>query len=432
VSSPAGTGSTNGAPLRVLLVTTRDIGRRATGRIAVLRTHANALAALGHELALVIVTPDVPAESEWVQRFHTTHVRPPRLASVALSALRSVTLGGRSLNECLFVDRSVRTALARLISTVDPDVVVLDTLRLYSAVADVGVPVVVDLDDLLSVRYARLRTTAGSDALGVLGFAAARVPGPLRALVARGVVRLLGWESRRVAARELTVCAEAAAVSLVSRREADQLQQAAGRPVAWLPPAVPIPAQPVDQQDGLVFLGGLDYLPNVLALRFYRDEVLPHLDPADPRHVLHVVGHCPDGAGAEFDVPGMVLHGYADDLRQALSRRALVAPLLDGGGLKLKVLDAMAHGLPVVGTPQAFEGLDLPAEFSLRGGTGAELAQLLRDLVSDVDRCRRLGLAGRDLVQKSFSDRAATERWARLLHPLVHGGGAQAASGRPE
>jgi hypothetical protein len=229
------------------------------------------------------VSPRPPAASRWTQRFRTEHVRSPRLPSVVRSALRALTLGDRSLNESLFVDRSVRRAVARLAGELPADLVVVDTLRLFGATEGLGVPVVVDLDDLLSLRYDRLRTTARDDPGAVLGFAEAHIPRPLRGLAARSALLLLGWESRRMAERELAVSAAATAVSLVSAQEAEVLRRSTGGDVAWLPPAVPIPEEPVEQCDGLVFLGGLDYLPNVQALRFYRDEVLPWLEPGDPR-----------------------------------------------------------------------------------------------------------------------------------------------------
>ncbi len=406
-------------PLSILLLTTRDIGGRATGRIIVLRTHAAALTALGHRVTVGVIAPRPPggdgAPPGADGALRTEHIRSPRLPSVALSALRALTVGPRSLNECLFVDRSVRRQVARLVDDVAPDAVVLDSLRLLSATTGGDVPVVVDLDDLLSVRYRRLRTTARADPAAVLGFAAERIPRPLRAVAGRAAVLLLGWESRRVAVRELTACATASAVSLVSRSEAELLAQRAGRDVAWLPPAVPVPERPVDQQDGLAFLGGLDYLPNVQALRFYRDEVLPHLEATDPRFVLHVIGHCPDVVRAELDVPGIVLHGFVPDLHAALSRRVLVAPLVAGGGVKLKVLDAMAHGLPVVGTAGAFEGLGLPDGVAVQAGTAVELADLIRRTATDPARCRALGLRAREVVRERFSAAAAEQRWAALL-----------------
>jgi glycosyltransferase involved in cell wall biosynthesis len=404
--------------LHVLLVTTRDIGQRATGRIVVLRTHAEALAALGHEVTVAVVAPRPPEDSGWTRRFRTVHVRSPRLPSVAVSALRALTAGRGSLNEALFVDRGVRRRVGALAAEVGADLVVLDSLRLSGAVADGPVPVVVDLDDLLSVRYERLRTTARSDPQAVLGFAAARIPAPLRGPAARAAVLLLGWEARRMAVREQQVSASADAVSLVSRSEAALLSERTGRDVAWLPPAVPVPAEPVEQRDGLVFLGGLDYLPNLQALRFYRDEVLPRLDAGDARHVLHVVGHCPDDLRAELAVPGIVLHGYVDDLHAALGRRLLVAPLVAGGGVKLKVLDGMAHGLPVAGMPGAFEGLGLPDGLDLRAEDGEGLAGLVRELAADPERCRAVGLEARSVIRREFTTEAAARRWGALISRL--------------
>jgi hypothetical protein len=402
------------------VLVTRDVGQRSTGRILVLRTHLDALAALGHEVTVAVVSPEPPAESAWSRRFPTVHVPAPRIPSIVRSAARSATGGRGTLNEALFVDRSVQRRVAEVVASRGCDVVVVDSLRLSTATARLGpqVVTVVDLDDLLSIRYRRMREQGVDEPEAVLGFAAAHVPARLRGVVARGAVALLGRESRRVAAREVAVATSATAVSLVSRDEADALTRRSGRPVTWLPPAVRIPEAAVEQSDGLVFLGGLDYLPNLQALRLHRDEVLPHLDPRDPAHVLHVVGHVPEHVRAELTVPGIVLHGYADDLAVALSRRALVAPLPAGGGVKLKVLDAMAHGLPVAGLAGAFEGLGLPAGVAVRADDGPHLARVLRDLVADPQRCRELGAAGRRFVTETFSATAATTRWRDLLADL--------------
>jgi glycosyltransferase involved in cell wall biosynthesis len=407
--------SLSDTPSRVLFVSTRELGGRGTGRLSVLRTHVRALAALGHEVHVAVVAPEAPADDEWTRRHPTTHVPPPSTARTAVSALRTVVTGRGTLNEALFVDRSVRRRVRDLARESRADVVVLDSLRLSRCAEDLPVPAVVDLDDLLSLRYADMRSRGADDPAAVLGFAAARVPSRLRTPAGRAATLLLGLEARRTARREVEVAHRAAAVSLVARQEVDELARRSGRPVAWLPPAVGLPEDPAPQADGLVFLGGLDYLPNLQSLDWYRDEVLPHLDPADPRHVLHVVGACPEEARRRLDVPGMVLHGYVDDLAAALSRRVLVAPLVAGGGIKLKVLDGMAHGLPVVGTPAAFAGLPLPEELHLVAEDGAAFARLVRDLVDDPERCTELGRLGRDLVAEHFVLTAASRRWREVL-----------------
>ena len=409
----------DGTPLQVLLLSTRDVGAHATGRVSVLRTHLGALEALGHHVHVAVVSPQPPGDSSWTRRFPTTHVRAPALWSVAASAARALLTRRSTLNECLFVDRSVQRHVADLVAELRPDVVVVDSLRLSRATGAAPVRLVVDLDDLLSVRYRELRAEASTDPVGVLGFAASHVPGPLRGGVARLATRLLGWESRRAGEREEAVTASASAVSLVAAHEVDVLRRRTGREVHWLPPAVHLPERPATPHDGLVFLGGLDYLPNLQGLRFYRDSVLGHLDPQDPRHVLHVVGRCPEEHRAEFDVPGIEVHGYVDDLSEALGRRLLVAPLLSGGGIKLKVLDGMAHGLPVVGTTGAFAGLGAPGDLVQAADDGQQLAGLITTLLDDPERCARLGAAGRDLIAQHFVQASAQRRWATLLTTVM-------------
>ncbi len=410
--------------MRILLLATRDVGARTTGRIVVLRTHVDALSSLGHEVTVAVVSPTPPEDTTWSSRFRTVHVRAPRPASVARSAAKALLTRSATLNEALFVDRRVQREIAELVAAEHIDVVVVDSLRLSRATALVRptLPTVVDLDDLLSVRYRRMSVDGVRDPAAVLGFAADRVPALLRGAVARLAVRLLGWEARRAEGRELALTCSSLVVSLVSRDEVRILRERTGRDIAWLPPATAVPARAVDRGDGLVFLGGLDYLPNLRALRLYRDDVLPHLDPDDPRQVLHVVGHAPDRVRAELDVPGIVVHGFADDLAGALSRSIMVAPLDDAGGIKLKVLEGMAHGLPVAGLPGAFEGLGLPADLRAQAKDGPHLAVVIRELLEDSDRCSALSRGGRAFVEADFSPAAAQKRWQAVLERLAIAG----------
>lgn len=435
-----------GEALDVVVLCTRDPGGRATGRVVVLRSHLRALEALGHSVRVVVVSPRPPGQGPWAQRFWTTHVPTPGVVSVARSAarvlVRAAGVGGSgvrassasTLNEALFVDSGVRRAVAA--AAAGADVVVADGLRLSSA-ADLleGTPVVVDLDDLLSDRYLRMRSALRGRPGGradVLGIAADRVPRPLRRLAGAAVVALLRVEARCAGARERTVTASAATVSLVSREEVAVLSERCARPVAWLPPTVDVPAAPVGPGEGLVFLGGLDYRPNVEAVRFWRDAVVPHLRASGPVPPLHVVGHCPDEVRAQLEGPDVVMEGFVDDLGSALRRRALVAPLLDQGGVKVKVLDALALGLPVVGTPAAFEGTGLPEALRWGSADPEALACAVRALLDDDELRDRLASGGRVYAAATFSHEAGARRWAEVLRgalaPVVRTGGAGARS----
>ncbi|MGQ7294796.1 glycosyltransferase [Quadrisphaera sp. KR29] len=437
------------APLGVAVLCTRDVGGRATGRVSVLRSHLVALEALGHRVRVVVVSERPPAPTPWSERFETVHVRAPGLVSVALSAAGALAPGplgrwwqrrtGRpsTLNESLYVDPRVRREVAAAVSGCH--VVVADGLRLSSAADRVpGVPVVVDLDDLLGERYRRRRqalraargTPGGAARSSVLGIAAERVPAGLRPLAERAALAVLDGEARRASAREEAVVRTAAAVSLVSPEEASALSERCQRPVSWLPPTVQVPPSALPAGEGLVFLGGLDYPPNAEAVRFWRDAVVPELRRAAagrPVPPLHLVGHCPEQLRAELSGPDLVLDGYVDDLPAALTRRAMVAPLLDPGGVKLKVLDALALGLPVVGTPQAFDGTGLPAGLRCGGADARSLAAAVLEVLEDDALRDQLARGGRAHAEAVFSPAASARRWAQVLAGLP---GLPAAPGR--
>ena len=302
-------------------------------------------------------------------------------------------------------------------------------LRTSSLALGTGLPAIVDLDDLLSRRYKELADGRAESAT-VLGYYAGSVPRIVRPLLARVAAMLIGVEARLVARREAVVGRAAQGVSLVAEDEAAAFAARIGRPVAWLPMAVDVvpTAAPVatNPDDRIVFVGGLDYHANLEAVRAYVDEVAPALAALGlDRLRLRVVGHCPEAVHAELGSSAVVeLLGYVDDLDSELAAaRAFVAPIPPGTGVKTKVLEAMAAGLPVVSTPDGVTGIGVVAgEHCLVGSTPTELAQAVARLVADPEEAARIGAAGRAIVEERFSRAVVTERWRAVLESMPPGG----------
>jgi len=163
------------------------------------------------------------------------------------------------------------------------------------------------------------------------------------------------------------------------------------------PPAtIPVPA--VD----LLFVGHFGHPPNVDAIRFLVDDVLPRIG----RPVrLRIVGHAAPPVVQALARPGTVeIVGPVPDLRPALSAaRVVVAPVRFGTGMRSKVLEALAMGRPVVTTTVGAEGLGADAgRHLLVADDATAFAASIRRLLDDDALAARVGAAGRRLVEERF------------------------------
>lgn len=339
--------------MRILVVASRDPGGRQSGRKSVLTTIVAALRTLGHDVVVAAIARELedrrPATYDGVP---VLRLSPPGPAQIAANVAGRVARGRLSLNEALYDSPTLGRRLRAIAAERGCELAVADTIRTAALAARTGLPVVVDLDDLLSVRYAGWAET-GAGTTAILGYYGEGLPAWARRAGAGLARRLLRIEVQLARRRELAIARSAAAVSLVSPAEAARLADRAGVEVAALPMAVPVPEPPADPAaapaGSALFVGGLDYLPNLEGLRWLVREAAAPLEQRVPGFRLDVVGHCPDAAREELEHPLLALRGYVDDLAAELrGHRMLVAPILSGSGVKTKVVEAMAAGLPVV------------------------------------------------------------------------------------
>ena len=181
----------------------------------------------------------------------------------------------------------------------------------------------------------------------------------------------------------------------------------------------PAPAGPGwAQRRGLLFVGGFRHPPNVDAVRWLVADVLPLIHAQRPDIALHCIGaDVPDSIAALTSTPGVHIHGHVPDLQPWLEACVVsVAPLRFGAGIKGKINQAMAHGLPVVATPCAVEGMHLhDGSDVLVASDAATFAQAVLRLHDDAALWEQLAANGRANVAQHFSLESARPTLRRLF-----------------
>jgi GT2 family glycosyltransferase len=180
------------------------------------------------------------------------------------------------------------------------------------------------------------------------------------------------------------------------------------------------PGKPFAQRADLVFVGGFQHPPNLDAAEWLIDEILPAVHRSLPDVQLHIIGSkMPDALRRRRD-KGLRIHGFVRDLAPFMAAcRVSVAPLRYGAGVKGKVNQAMSHGLPVVATSCAAEGMytEHGRDVLLADDTEA-LARQIVAVYEDRELWERLATNGRANVERHFSVKAARSAMLDLLADL--------------
>ncbi|MFV9504556.1 MAG: glycosyltransferase family 4 protein [Oscillochloridaceae bacterium umkhey_bin13] len=236
---------------------------------------------------------------------------------------------------------------------------------------------------------------------------------------------LLDLEARRLRRYEAAICARFDALLAVSEPDLHFLQLAAAEIGVSLPPTTVVPiavdaraAPPItriDQPLTILSMATMFWPPNVDGVLWFANEVYPLVQREIPAVRFAIVGARPPAQVrrlAERD-PSIAVTGYVDDPQPYLEQAAaLIVPVRAGGGMRVKILEALARGLPIVSTTIGYEGIDLhPGEHLLVGDTPQAFAAALIAILRDPALGRQLAAAGRRIAEDHYD-------W-RVVNPQV-------------
>jgi hypothetical protein len=235
-------------------------------------------------------------------------------------------------------------------------------------------------------------------------FRAQNVESNLWRMVA-GVRPKVSWiarrEARKMAAVEARAVHSAASTIVLTRPDGEALAGGVGMRAAHIrliPPPFPADLPPADGtlsgDPALVLLGG-GWLPNKDSIRWFFDSIWNDVCRVNPQAKTHVFGDDPTPP-----MPSIIRHRSPADSRDIFCEGAiLVVPLRVASGIRMKILEAWARGIPVVATPEAASGLDARnGEEVLLAGNGAGFAESIARLQKEPALRQRLVDSGRKVL----------------------------------
>lgn len=243
-------------------------------------------------------------------------------------------------------------------------------------------------------------------------------PDPLRKLYFKlQAKRMFQWERR--------MCLSAGEIIAVSSQDAALMRKLFGiAAVSHIPTGVDIeyfrrPDGALSKAD-LVFLGSMDWMPNIDGVEYFVREIFPLIRKDLPHCTLAIVGRAPTGATlalAKRD-PGILVTGTVSDVRPWLwGSKVSIVPLRIGGGTRLKIYESMAAGTATVSTTIGAEGLDVshPQNIRLADAPLAFAEECLNLLNNEQERGRLASEALQTVTSRFSWDVVVAEFEKRLI-----------------
>ena len=220
-----------------------------------------------------------------------------------------------------------------------------------------------------------------------------------------GIYSLIQWH--KLARYERMLGSTLDLMTVVSAEDQRALQRiGVHKPLPIVPNGVDTtyftPAKRTPEANTLLFTGSLDFRPNIDALRWFVQQVLPLIQHHMPQARLKVVGRSPTAAVTQLAHPGRVeIIGGVPDVRPYFAQaQAFVLPMRIGGGVRLKLLEAFAAGVPLISTPMGADGVEglRNNEHCLLRDDPVGFAMATIDILRNPEQAQRLAAAARQLV----------------------------------
>ncbi len=300
-----------------------------------------------------------------------------------------------------FYNRNAAKKINALIEKHKPDMLFGQLLRVAEYIRNKDVPKTIDYQDVFSYGMKR------------------------RADIASPITRpIFSMEYKRLRRYEAAIFDDFDVKTIISESDRELIAHPKKNEILIIPNGVDhefFAPQEREKKYDIVFTGNMSYAPNVNAVEYLANEILPIVWKQIPNAKMYVAGATPDPKVKKAACDNIVISGWLDDIRDAYAQsRIFIAPMRIGTGLQNKLLEAMSMGLPAITTPLANGSLGAEnGKEILVGSNAEELAQHIITLLTDNDKAKQIAQAGFDFTNRVYDWGKATQIMEEAMKDTV-------------
>ena len=348
-----------------------------------------------HEIVLCAINDNAKVDEQ--QAFHALQPYCSSINFIKISKIQILFglirafLKGLPLQCGYFYNRKAARKVDALIEKHRPDMLFGQLLRVAEYIRHKDLPKAIDYQDVFSYGMKRRRDIAS--------------------WITRPVFNM---EYQRLCRYEAAIFDDFDVKTIISEPDRDLIPHPKKNEILIIPNGVDHdyfkPLQQEKQYD-VVFTGNMSYAPNVNAVEYLANEILPIVWKVLPKTKMYIAGASPDPKVKKAACERIIVSGWLDDIRDAYAQsRVFIAPMRIGTGLQNKLLEAMSMGLPAITTPLANASLGAqPDQEILIGSNAEELAQHIITLLTNQDKAAQIAQAGFDFTNRVYDWGKATE-----------------------
>ncbi len=299
-----------------------------------------------------------------------------------------------------FYNRKAAKKVDALIEKHQPDILYGQLVRVAEYIRHKSIPKAIDYQDVFSYGMKRRRDIAS--------------------WITRPVFNM---EYQRLCRYEAKVFDEFDLKTIISKPDRDLIPHPKKDEILIIPNGVDhefFKPQQQEKRYDIVFTGNMSYAPNVNAVDYLANEILPLVWKQVPEAKMYIAGATPDPKVRKAASDRIIISGWLDDIRDAYAQsRVFIAPMRIGTGLQNKLLEAMSMGLPAITTPLANASLGAkPDEEILVGSNAEELARHIITLLTNTDKASQIAQAGFDFTNRVYDWGKTTEKLEASMSSL--------------